>query len=140
MDINGVAAIVTGGGSGLGCAATEMLVRNGAKVTIFDLNAEAGESAAKEIGAAFRPVNVADDEGVAEALEAAESINGPARILVNCAGVAPGVRIVDTKGNPHDLAAYRSAIEVNLVGTFNLLSKFAARGRRDHQHRVGRGV
>ncbi|MGE0775004.1 MAG: SDR family NAD(P)-dependent oxidoreductase [Sphingomonadaceae bacterium] len=127
MDINGVAAIVTGGGSGLGRATAEMLVRNGAKVTILDLNAEAGEVAAKAIGAAFQSVNVADDAGVAEALELAETANGPARILVNCAGIAPGVRIVDKKGNPHDLAAYRSAIEVNLVGTFNLLSKFAAR-------------
>lgn len=127
MEINGVAAIVTGGGSGLGRATAEMLVRNGAKVTIFDLNAEAGGAAAKEIGAAFRSVNVADDAGVAEALEAAESSNGPARILVNCAGIAPGVRIVDKAGNPHDLNAYRKAIEVNLIGTFNVLSKFASR-------------
>lgn len=127
MEINGVAAIVTGGGSGLGRATAEMLVRNGAKVTIFDLNAEAGEAVAKEIGVAVQSVNVADDAGVAEALEAAEAVNGPARILVNCAGIAPAVRIVDKAGNAHDLAAYRRAIEVNLIGTFNLLSKFASR-------------
>lgn len=127
MNINGVAAIVTGGGSGLGRATAEMLVREGAKVTILDLNEDAGAAAAKEIGAAFRAVNVSDDAGVADALEAAESVNGPARILVNCAGVAPGVRIVDKAGNPHDLNAYRKAIEVNLIGTFNLLSKFASR-------------
>ena len=127
MDINGVAAIVTGGGSGLGRATAEMLVQKGAKVTIFDLNAEAGTTAAKEMGASFRSVNVSDDAGVAEALESSEAANGPARILVNCAGIAPGVRIVDKTGKPHDLAVYRSAIEVNLIGTFNLLSKFAGR-------------
>jgi NAD(P)-dependent dehydrogenase (short-subunit alcohol dehydrogenase family) len=127
MEIDGIAAIVTGGGSGLGRATAEMLARNGAKVTIFDLNAAAGAPVAAEIGASFRAVNVADDSAVAAALDASEAVNGPARILVNCAGIAPAIRIVDRTGAAHDLDAYRKAVEVNLIGSFNLLSKVASR-------------
>lgn len=127
MQINGTAAIVTGGGSGLGRATAETLVRNGAKVTIFDLNAEVGASVAAEIGAAFQSVNVADDTGVAVALDRAQAAHGPARILVNCAGIAPAIRIVDKHGAPHDLNTYRRAIDVNLIGSFNMVSKVAAR-------------
>lgn len=127
MQINGTAAIVTGGGSGLGRATAEMLVRNGAKVTIFDINAEVGASVAAEVGAAFQKVNVANDAGVAMALDQAQAAHGPARILVNCAGIAPAIRIVDKTGVPHDLDTYRRAIEVNLIGSFNMVSKVAAR-------------
>lgn len=127
MEIKGTAAIVTGGGSGLGRATAEMLVRNGAKVAIFDLNADVGASVAAKIGAAFQRVNVADDAGVAVALDRAQAAHGPARILVNCAGIAPAIRIVDKTGAPHDLDTYRRAIEVNLIGSFNMVSKVAAR-------------
>jgi NAD(P)-dependent dehydrogenase (short-subunit alcohol dehydrogenase family) len=127
MDLNGVAAIVTGGASGLGNATATMLAARGAKVSIFDLNEEVGTAAAAEIGGAFFKVNVADDASVAEALEAAEALHGPARVLVNCAGVAPAVRIVNKEGVAHSLDIYRKTIEVNLIGTFNMISKFAAR-------------
>lgn len=127
MEINGIAAIVTGGGSGLGRATAKMLARNGAKVTIFDLNSETGQAAAEEIGTSYQSVDVTDDAGVADALGKAEAANGVARILVNCAGVAPGIRIVDKNGAPHDLNAFRKAVEINLIGTFNLVSKFASR-------------
>ena len=127
MDLKGVAAIVTGGASGLGNATATMLGGRGAKVSIFDLNEEVGTAAAAELGGAFFKVNVADDASVAEALEAAEAIHGPARVLVNCAGVAPAVRIVNKEGIAHSLDVYRKTIEVNLIGTFNMISKFAAR-------------
>jgi NAD(P)-dependent dehydrogenase (short-subunit alcohol dehydrogenase family) len=126
MDLNGVAAIVTGGASGLGNATATMLAARGAKVSIFDLNEEVGTAAAAELGGGFFKVNVADDSSVAEALEAAEALHGPARVLVNCAGVAPAVRIVNKEGIAHSLDVYRKTIEVNLIGTFNIISKFAA--------------
>ncbi len=127
MDLNGVAAIVTGGASGLGNATATMLAEAGAKVAIFDLNEEVGTAAAKTLGGAFFKVDVSDDASVAEALEAAEKLHGPARVLVNCAGVAPAIRIVDKHGAAHPLAAFRKTVEVNLIGTFNMISKFAAR-------------
>jgi NAD(P)-dependent dehydrogenase (short-subunit alcohol dehydrogenase family) len=127
MDLNGVAAIVTGGASGLGNATAKMLAGRGAKVSIFDLNEEVGTMAAAELGGAYFKVNVADDSNVAEALEAAQGRHGPARVLVNCAGVAPAVRIVNKEGIAHSLDVYRRTIEVNLIGTFNMISKFAAR-------------
>lgn len=127
MDIQGVAAIVTGGASGLGKATAEMLAANGAKVAIFDMNEEAGKAAAEEIGGIFHATNVADDSSVAAALDAAEAANGVARILVNCAGIAPAVKTVGRDNVPHALDVYRKTIEVNLIGTFNVISKFAAR-------------
>ncbi|MDX3899580.1 MAG: SDR family NAD(P)-dependent oxidoreductase [Sphingobium sp.] len=127
MDINGLAAIVTGGASGLGNATARMLAEAGAKVALFDLNEEVGAAAAGEIGSRFFKVNVADEESVREALAGAEHAHGPARILVNCAGVAPAIRIVAKDGTPHSLDAYRKAIEVNLIGTFNMIAQFAAR-------------
>jgi len=127
MDINGIAAVVTGGASGLGNATAKMLAANGAKVAIFDLNEEAGQAAAVEIGGIFCSVNVADDASVTAGLDAAEAAHGVARVLVNCAGIAPAIKTVGRDNVPHALDAYRKTIEVNLIGTFNMISKFAAR-------------
>ena len=127
MDLQGVGAIVTGGASGLGNATAKMLASHGAKVAIFDLNEEIGKVAAAEIGGAFFKVNVSDDASGAEGIAAAEAAHGVARVLVNCAGIAPAIRVVDKQGNPHPLDAYRKAVEVNLIGTFNMISKVAAR-------------
>jgi NAD(P)-dependent dehydrogenase (short-subunit alcohol dehydrogenase family) len=127
MDINGVAAIVTGGASGLGGATARLLASKGAKVTIFDLNAEVGQVTAQEIGGLFLPVDVSDEASVSDAIAKAEAAHGVARILVNCAGIATAMRIVDKNGDPHPLALFRKAVEVNLIGTFNMISKFAAR-------------
>ncbi|MCB2013490.1 MAG: SDR family NAD(P)-dependent oxidoreductase [Sphingobium sp.] len=127
MDIKGVAAIVTGGASGLGNATAKMLAANGAKVAIFDMNEEAGKAAADDIGGIFHATNVADDASVTAALDAAEAAHGVARILVNCAGIAPAVKTVGRENVPHSLDIYRKTIEVNLIGTFNAISKFAAR-------------
>jgi len=127
MKVEGLGAIVTGGASGLGAATARMLARNGAKVAIFDLNEDAGNALAAEIGGAFFKVNVADEANVIAAMDAAQAAHGVARVLVNCAGIATATRIVDKEGNAHSLDAYRRTIEVNLVGTFNMISKFAAR-------------
>jgi len=127
MDLAGVAAIVTGGASGLGGATAKMLAGRGAKVAIFDLNAEAGQAQADAIGGAFFTVNVTDDDSVAQGIAAAETAHGVARILVNCAGVAPAIKTVGKEAKPHPLDAFRKAVEINLVGTFNVLSKFAAK-------------
>lgn len=127
MEIRDVAAIVTGGASGLGNATARMLAANGAKVTIFDLNEAAGNTAAAAIGGRFASVNVSDDASVAAAIEAVEQAHGVARILVNCAGIAPAVKTVGRENAPHPLDTFRKTIEVNLIGTFNVISKFAAR-------------
>ncbi|MBP7336861.1 SDR family NAD(P)-dependent oxidoreductase [Niveispirillum sp.] len=127
MQINGYAAIVTGGASGLGAATAAMLAREGAKVTLFDLNEEAGRATAAAIGATFRAVNITDDAQVADAVLAAEQQNGKARILVNCAGIAPPAKTVGREGQPHALELFRRVIDINLIGTFNALSKVAAR-------------
>lgn len=127
MQINGLAAIVSGGASGLGAATAAMLVRNGAKVTLFDLNQEAGEEAAAAIGSEFIKVDVTDDAQVTAAVLAAEARNGVARILVNCAGIAPPAKTVGREGQPHALDLFRKVIDVNLIGSFNTLSKVAAR-------------
>jgi NAD(P)-dependent dehydrogenase (short-subunit alcohol dehydrogenase family) len=140
MKIEGVAAIVTGGASGLGAASAAMLARNGAKVTIFDLNAELGEAKAREIGGRFAKVNVSDDAAVAAAIDEAEGLNGKARILVNCAGIGPPQKTVGREGQPHSLDAFKKVIEVNLIGTFNVLSKFAAALSRAEPVGEERGV
>lgn len=127
MQINGLSAIVTGGASGLGKASAQMLAAAGAKVAVFDLNAEAGEAVAREIGGIFVSVDVTDDASVSSGLDQAQAAHGAARLLVNCAGIAPAVKTVGKGNAPHPLDTFRKTIEVNLIGTFNMISKFAAR-------------
>lgn len=127
MLIEGVAAIVTGGASGLGNATARMLAASGAKVTIFDVNEETGEAAADEFGGRFAEVDVTDEQSVERAIGAAEAVHGIARILVNCAGIAPAVKTVGRDNIVHPLDIYRKTLEVNAIGTFSVLSKFAAR-------------
>ena len=127
MDINGLAAIVTGGASGLGAATAELLAARGAKVTLFDLNGDLGMAKAAEIGGRFALVNVTDEDAVANAIGEAEAVNGKARILVNCAGIGPPAKVINRDGSPLPLADFAKIININLIGTFNVLSKFAAR-------------
>lgn len=127
MQIDGAAAIVTGGASGLGGATAQRLAENGAKVAIFDLNEEKGEEHAKAIGGRFAKVDVSSGDAVGSALAAAEEAHGVARILISCAGFAPAAKVVDRDNNPHDLELFRKTLEVNLLGTFNVLSQFASR-------------
>ena len=126
MEIDGVAAIVTGGASGLGGGTARRLRQQGAKVTIFDLNAELGTALAQEIGGHFVNVDVTDEGAVAKAIAEAEAVNGKARILVNCAGIGPPAKVIDRDGNALPLASFSKIVTINLIGTFNVLSKFAA--------------
>ena len=127
MEINGIAAIVTGGASGLGAATAEMLAAQGAKVTLLDMNEEAGNAHAEKIGGAFIQVDVTSEEAVAAAIAAAEAKNGVARVLVNCAGIVSGAKTVGREFAPFPLATFRKTIEVNLIGTFNVIAQFASR-------------
>ena len=127
MITEAIPAIVTGGASGLGAATARALAEGGAKVTIFDLNAEAGRALADSIGGAFLQVNVTDAEAVAGALEEAEGLHGKARILVNCAGIGPPNKVIGKDGQPLALELFQKIIAINLIGTFNVMSKFAAR-------------
>ncbi len=127
MKIQGMAAVVTGGASGLGGATASRLAAAGAKVTIFDLNESLGVEKAKEVGGHFVKVNVTDEAAVDAALGEAEGLHGKARICVNCAGIGPPAKVVGRDGSALPLKDFNAIIQVNLIGTFNVLSKFAAR-------------
>jgi NAD(P)-dependent dehydrogenase (short-subunit alcohol dehydrogenase family) len=127
MKIDDVAAIVTGGASGLGGATAERLALAGAKVTIFDLNAELGQAMAHKIGGHFIAVSVTDEAAVAAAIDEAEALHGRARILVNCAGMAPSGKVIGRDGKPIVLSNFSNVVTTNLIGSFNVLSRFAVR-------------
>ena len=119
------AALVTGGASGLGYATAHALAAGGARVALLDADAERVRQAAHEIGGIGIGCDVTDEAGVQAALEHARVAHGPARILVNCAGVAPSGRVVGRQG-ALPLDAFRRVIDINLVGSFNLIRLFAA--------------
>ena len=125
MEIEGQAAIVSGAGSGLGRATAEALAAGGARVAILDVNEAAATEAAREIGGFAIRCDVTDAASVEAAVAAARQRHGPARIAVNCAGVGTAGRIVGRDG-PLPLDAFRRVIEVNLIGSFNLLRVAAA--------------
>jgi NAD(P)-dependent dehydrogenase (short-subunit alcohol dehydrogenase family) len=127
MDIRGNAAIVTGGASGLGYATAVRLAKAGAKVTLLDLNADLGFKAADEIQGHFIRTDIANEEAVSAAIDEAEGLHGKARILVNCAGIGPPAKVVGRDGRALPLSDFSRIVTINLVGTFNVLSKFAAR-------------
>lgn len=127
MKYQGVGAIVTGGASGLGGAVAGYLSARGAKVTIFDLNEDLGQAKAATVNGAFERVDVVDEQSVQNAVLRAEERHGVARILVNCAGIAPPARVVSRDGSAQPLSAFSRIVTVNLIGAFNVLSKFAAR-------------
>ena len=125
MEIRGHAAIVTGGGSGLGGATARMLAGAGAKVAIFDLNQQAAAEVAADIKGLAVPCDVADSASMEAAFAKATAAHGPARILINCAGIGTAKRIVGKEG-PMPLADYERIIRVNLIGTFNAMRLAAA--------------
>lgn len=126
-----MAAVVTGGASGLGEATARMLASQGVKVAILDMNAERGEAVAREMGAVFCKADVTDEASIDAALGKARAAHGVERILVNCAGIAPGRRTVTKKREtgeliPHDVASFRRAVEINLIGTYAMIAKCSA--------------
>ncbi len=125
MNLAGAAAIVTGGGSGLGRATAEAFAAKGARVAVLDRNAEAAEDVAKAIGGLAAPCDVADAASSEAALAKAEAAHGPARVLVNCAGIGTPKRVVGRDG-PQPLGDFETVIRVNLVGTFNMIRLVAA--------------
>ncbi|MCB1509067.1 MAG: SDR family NAD(P)-dependent oxidoreductase [Hyphomicrobiaceae bacterium] len=125
------AAIVTGGASGLGAATARRLAAAGARVAIFDLNAEKGEAVAAEIGGLFVPVDVTNPQSVDAGLEQARTAHGVERICVTCAGIVAGKKTVGRDRETgatvaHDLALFQKVIAINLIGTFHVISKSAA--------------
>ena len=130
MDVNGVAAVVTGAASGLGEATARELARRGAKVVVFDRDAERGEQVASEIGGVFCEVDVTNDDKVAAAFAKARDAHGQERILVNCAGVANAAKTVgrdkDTKAARfYPMQQFELAIQINLIGTFRCIANSA---------------
>jgi NAD(P)-dependent dehydrogenase (short-subunit alcohol dehydrogenase family) len=125
MDIRGHAAIVTGGASGLGSATARMLAEAGAKVAIFDVNQKAAAEVAIGINGIAIHCDVTDDKATEAAFAKAAADHGPARILINCAGVGPAKRIVGRNG-VMPLAEFKHVIEINLIGTFNAMRLAAA--------------
>jgi NAD(P)-dependent dehydrogenase (short-subunit alcohol dehydrogenase family) len=125
MDCKGHAAIVTGGGSGLGAATAAALVAAGAKVALLDVNLDGAKSVAAKIGGLAVRCDVTDSDGAAAAVKEARDKHGVARILINCAGIGTPRRIVGRDG-PMPLAEFEKVIKVNLIGTFNLMRLFAA--------------
>jgi NAD(P)-dependent dehydrogenase (short-subunit alcohol dehydrogenase family) len=117
---------ITGGGSGLGAATARLLVENGAHVALADVDEEAGEQMASQIGsgAEFVRTDVTDEESVQDSLDSAVEIFGSLNGAVNCAGIGPAAKVVGKKG-VHDLGLFTKTVEINLVGTFNVI-RFAA--------------
>ena len=125
MDVKGQAALITGGASGLGLATAKALLAAGAKVTLLDLSANATKFA-QELGCHAELCNVADDDSTAKAIANAERVNGVARVIVNCAGIGKPAKAVGKEG-ALPLAEFTKVINVNLVGTFNVIRLAAAR-------------
>ena len=125
MQIDQTAAIITGGASGLGEATARALRDAGAKVVIFDRDTERGAAVAGEIGAGFAEVDVTDEDSVAAGIKAAVANMGKINACVNCAGIASGEKTVGRDG-PHRLDSFKRTIDINLVGSFNVLRLAAA--------------
>ena len=120
MNVQGQTAIVTGGGSGLGAATARALAEKGAKVALFDINIDAAQKVADDIGGLAVACNVSSADDAQRAVAHVANKLGTARILVNCAGIANAGRIVGRDG-PHDLDLYRRSLEGNLIRSFSLL-------------------
>jgi NAD(P)-dependent dehydrogenase (short-subunit alcohol dehydrogenase family) len=130
MDIKGIAAVVTGAASGLGEATARALAARGAKVAVFDRDADRGEKVATEIGGLFCAVDVTSDEKVAAAFARARDAHGQERVLVNCAGVANAAKTVgrdkETKAaKRYPMQQFELAIQINLIGTFRCVANSA---------------
>jgi Dehydrogenases with different specificities (related to short-chain alcohol dehydrogenases) len=136
MELNSsVAAVVTGGASGLGEATVRALAAKGVKVAIFDMNEQKGEQVAKEVGGVFCKVNVTSEEEVDAAFAKARAAHGQERILVNCAGTGNAIKTASRdkqtgEAKHFPLDAFNMIIQINLVGTFRCIAK-SAKGMLD---------
>jgi len=126
MQIEGTAALVTGGGSGLGEATARELARQGAKVAVLDLNLEQAQRVAQDIGGIALACNVCDEDSMEQAIAAAAAAHGPARILMQIAGIGTAKRVVGKDGRAAPLADFAKVVQVNLIGTYNAARLFAA--------------
>jgi NAD(P)-dependent dehydrogenase (short-subunit alcohol dehydrogenase family) len=126
MNIQGKAALVTGGGSGLGEATARELARMGAKVAILDVNLTAAQAVASEIGGLAFQCDVTSPDSVQAAIDGASAAHGPARILMQIAGIGSAKRVVGKDGNAAPLDDFARVINVNLIGTYNVARLFAA--------------
>lgn len=133
MELTGRTFIVTGGASGLGRATVELLVESGARAVIADVNRQAGEELAASLGEAVRFVHtdVTREEPVREAIRVAREELGGLHGAINCAGIGIAMRVL-TRYGPHDLDSFRRVIEVNLVGTFNVI-RLAAQAMAENE-------
>ncbi|MFG2949175.1 SDR family NAD(P)-dependent oxidoreductase [Streptomyces adustus] len=138
MRTNGVSAVVTGGASGLGLATAKRLIAGGAKVVLLDLPRSNGEAVAKEIGATFVPGDVTGETDAATAVATAAAL-APLRITINCAGIGNAIRTVGKQG-PFPLDDFQRIIQVNLIGTFNVLRLAAAEIAKNDEVDGERGV
>lgn len=140
MLIKDAVAVVTGGASGLGLATTKALLDEGAKVVILDLPSSNGDEVAKELGDAvrFAPADVTDEEAVTKAFDLAETL-GTVRIVVNCAGTGDAIRVLG-KGGVYPLNKFARIVNINLVGTFNVLRLGAERMAKSEPVGEERGV
>src|SRR5579871_4415345 len=120
MQLKDQAAIVTGGASGLGAATARRLAKQGAKVALCDVNAKLAETVANEIGGLALACDVTDAPSAESAIAAAAKAHGPARVLINCAGIGLAKRVIGREG-PMPLADFDRVIRVNLIGSFNML-------------------
>jgi len=125
MQLKGQAAIVTGGASGLGAATARRLAKEGAKVAICDVNAKLAETVAKEIGGVAVTCDVADSASAEAAIATAAKAHGPARVLINCAGIGVAKRVIGREG-PMALSDFDRVIRINLIGSFNMIRLAAA--------------
>ena len=125
MDVRGASALVTGGASGLGLAAARRLAADGARVTIVDLPSSAGAEQAAALGGDFAAADVTDPAQIAEAVARAAAA-APLRVVVNCAGIAAPAKVLDRQGEPAPLEAFARVVQVNLIGSYNVISRAAA--------------
>lgn len=140
MDLNGIPAIVTGGGSGLGAATARAMARKGAKVTVIDISRDNVERVAAEIHGVSAVADVSSEEQVRSALDKGEAAHGVARVLVNCAGIGGGGKRTLGKDGPHPLDQFTRVINVNLIGTFNVIRLAAQRLAAEPTQAEERGV
>lgn len=125
MDLNATSALVTGGASGIGLASARRLAALGARVVIVDMNEEAGEAVASELGGRFAKADVSNEQEVQAAVDMAAEL-GPLRSLLNAAGIGSAARTIDREGKPFDLKVFEFVLRVNLIGTFNCIRLAAA--------------